>query len=77
VDASVAALALGLNGTGILYASQAVLQPHLDSGALRPVLADWSPMGSGFHLYYSGRRNLATGLRLLIDLIREHRPLSG
>jgi hypothetical protein len=32
-------------------------------------------MGSGFHIYYSGRRQLPTGLRLLIDLIREIRPL--
>ena len=77
VDASVAAVPLGLNGTGILYASQPVLQPHLDSGALVPVLADWSPMGSGFHLYYSGRRHLPTGLRLLIDMIRERRSLGA
>ncbi len=31
-------------------------------------------MGPGFHVYYSSRRQL-TGLRLLIDLIRELRPL--
>lgn len=77
VDATHAALAFGLSGTGIVYATAPVLRPHLDSGALTPVLADWSTTGSGFHVYYSGRRHLPTGLRLLIDLIRELRPLAG
>lgn len=71
VDASHAALAFGLSGTGIVYATQPILRPHLESGALRPVLEDWASMGSGFHVYYSGRRHVPTGLRLLIDLIRE------
>lgn len=77
VDATHAALAFGLSGTGIVYATAPVLRPHLDSGALTPVLADWSTTGSGFHVYYSGRRHLPTGLRLLIYLIRELRPLAG
>lgn len=75
VDASHAALAFGLNGTGIIYATQAILRSHLDSGALRWILDEWSSMGSGFHIYYSGRRHVPTGLRLLVDLIREVRPV--
>lgn len=75
VDASHAALGLGLNGLGIIYGGEPVLRPYVESGALRPVLADWSSMGSGFYIYYSGRRQVPTGLRLLIELIRELRPL--
>lgn len=75
VDASHAAIAFGLCGVGIIYAMEPVLRPHLDSGALQPILQDWSTEGSGFHVYYSGRRHLPTGLRLLIDLIKETRPL--
>ncbi|WP_203310858.1 LysR family transcriptional regulator [Sphingomonas beigongshangi] len=77
VDASHAAVAFGLRGAGIIYATEAVLRPFLDSGTLHPVLDDWSPIGSGFHIYYPGRRHLPTALRLLIDLIREVRPLRG
>jgi DNA-binding transcriptional LysR family regulator len=77
VDASHAAIAFGLRGAGIIYATEAVLRPFLDSGTLLPVLDDWSPIGSGFHIYYPGRRHLPTALRLLIDLIREVRPLRG
>jgi DNA-binding transcriptional LysR family regulator len=75
VDESHAAIAFGINGAGIIYGMEPALQPYLDSGALQLVLADWASMGSGFHVYYSGRRQVPTGLRLLIDLIREIRPL--
>jgi DNA-binding transcriptional LysR family regulator len=75
VDGSHAALGLGLGGLGIIYGCEPVLQPYLESGALLPVMSDWSSMGPGFHIYYSGRRQVLTGLRLLIDLIRELRPL--
>jgi DNA-binding transcriptional LysR family regulator len=77
IDGSHAAVAFGLCGAGIVYATQAALTPHLKSGALQPVLEDWASVGSGFHVYYSGRRHLPTGLRLLIDLIREVQPLRG
>jgi DNA-binding transcriptional LysR family regulator len=77
VDGSHAAVAFGLCGAGIVYATRVALRPYLDSGALHPVLEDWASPGSGFHVYYSGRRHLPTGLRLLIDLIREMQPLKN
>jgi DNA-binding transcriptional LysR family regulator len=75
VDESHAAIGFGLSGVGIIYGAEPILRRYLDNGALRLVLADWAPMGNGFHVYYSGRRQLPTGLRLLIDLIRELHPL--
>jgi len=64
VDGSHAALAFGLSGVGVIYGAEPVLRPYLDSGALKLVLDDWAPMGSGFHIYYSGRRQLPTALSL-------------
>lgn len=75
VDASHAAVGFGLSGVGVIYGAEPVLRSHLRSGALQVVLSDWSPMGSGFHAYYSSRRQVPTALRLLIDLIREADPL--
>jgi len=75
VDGSHAAVAFGLGGVGVIYGAEPVLRTHLESGALQPVLGDWSPMGAGFHAYYSGRRQVPTALRLLIELIREVAPL--
>lgn len=77
VDESHAAVGFGLNGVGIIYGAEPVLRPYLQSGALRVVLGDWSATGGGFHAYYSGRRQVPTALRLLIELIREVNPLDG
>lgn len=68
-------LALALNGTGLMYAPEPVVRAHLDDGTLMPVLEEWVSMGQGYYIYYSSRRQLPAGLRLLIDLIREIRPL--
>ena len=76
VDESHAAIGFGLNGVGIIYGAEPVLGSYLRTGALKIVLGDWASMGSGFHVYYSGRRQVPTALRLLIDLIREMRPLA-
>jgi DNA-binding transcriptional LysR family regulator len=75
VDESHAAVGFGLSGVGVIYGAEPVLRPYLKSGALQVVLGDWSPMGGGFHAYYSSRRQVPTALRLLIDLIREVDPL--
>ncbi|PEQ13636.1 LysR family transcriptional regulator [Novosphingobium sp. PC22D] len=75
VDDSQAALCFGRAGVGIVYGAEPVFRPDLDRGALVPVLPEWASMGEALHVYYSGRRQVPTGLRLLIDLIRELRPL--
>ena len=68
-------LELARNGAGLMFAPEPILAPLIASGAVRLVLEDWAATGSGYHIYYSSRRQVPTGLRLLIDLIRELRPL--
>lgn len=75
VDGSHAAVGFGLRGAGVIYGAEPILRPYFESGELVVVLGAWASMGSGFHAYYAGRRQLPTGLRLLIDLIRETAPL--
>ena len=75
IDESHAAISFALGGAGIIYGAEPILRPYLQQGLLQPVLADWASMGPGFHIYYSGRRQIPTGLRLLIELIREIQPL--
>lgn len=62
-------------GAGLAYLPEPCVEPLIRRGALRLVLEDWASMGPAFHIYYPGRRQLPTGLRLLIELIRELRPL--
>ncbi len=63
VDAAIA-------GLGIVSLFEEWLRPHLDSGALEPVLAPWWQSFSGPFLYYPGRRHLPAPLRAFVDFIR-------
>lgn len=75
IDDAHFALSLTIRGAALAYLPEPFVAPLIERGELRLVLEDWASMGSGFHIYYSGRRQVPTGLRLLIDLIREMRPL--
>jgi DNA-binding transcriptional LysR family regulator len=75
LDGTQSMTALATGSAGLAYLPEPCVAPLLRTGDLRLVLEDWSTMGPGFHLYYPGRRQLPTGLRLLIDLVREMQPL--
>ncbi len=75
IDESQFGLTLAAAGTALAYLPEPCVASLTAQGQLRCVLDAWSPMGPGFHIYYPSRRQLPTGLRLLIDLIREIRPL--
>jgi DNA-binding transcriptional LysR family regulator len=62
VDAAIA-------GVGILTLFEDWLQPHLNTGALEPVLEPWWQRFSGPYLYYPGRRYVPAPLRAFIDFI--------
>ena len=63
VDAAIA-------GTGIIHLFEDWLRPHLDSGALEPVLEPWWQRFPGPFLYYHGRRLLPAPLRAFVDFIK-------
>lgn len=64
-----------LGGAGLMYFPEPLVAPYVKDGRLRLVFTEWSPLEEGFHIYYSSRRQLPTGLRLLIEFIQEARPL--
>jgi len=64
------AVDMALAGTGIIQLFEDWLRPHLDSGALEPVLKEWWQPFSGPFLYYSGRRLVPPPLRAFIDFIK-------
>jgi DNA-binding transcriptional LysR family regulator len=59
-----------LAGSGIIYLFEDWLRPHLNSGALKPVLEPWWQRFSGPFLYYPGRRLVPAPLRAFIDFIK-------
>jgi DNA-binding transcriptional LysR family regulator len=64
---------MAIGGTGIIHLFEDWLRPHLDSGALEPVLQDWWQPFSGPFLYYSGRRLVPPPLRAFLDFIKPAR----
>lgn len=57
-------------GHGIAFVTLPEVVADIENGTLRRVLADWCPPFDGFHLFYSGRRQVSSALRLLIDRLR-------
>lgn len=66
---------MALSGAALVYSAEPSIAAEVAAGRLRVVLEEWGSMGEAFHIYYSSRRQVPSGLRLLIDLIREIRPM--
>lgn len=75
VDQGLIGLAAVKQGAGLMYVCEPMVSDLLEEGVLRTVLDDWAPMGPGFHIYYSSRRQMPAALRLFIELVRELRPM--
>jgi DNA-binding transcriptional LysR family regulator len=50
-------LKTALAGLGLAYLPKGVVQEHVAAGRLIHVLADWSPLMTGYHLYYLNRQS--------------------
>lgn len=70
-----ASRAMALQGLGLIYIAENCIADLIERDRLRVTLTDWASPGPGYFIYYSGRRQVPRGLRLLVDLIRELRPL--
>jgi DNA-binding transcriptional LysR family regulator len=58
-----------LAGLGLAYLPEDVVQDHVAAGRLVRVLADWSPVVSGYHLYYPNRQP-SPAFALLVEALR-------
>jgi DNA-binding transcriptional LysR family regulator len=63
-----------LAGAGIIYIFEDWLRPHLESGALEPILEPWWLSFPGMFLYYPGRRLVPAPLQAFIDFIKASAP---
>ncbi|MDP9424358.1 MAG: LysR family transcriptional regulator [Pseudomonadota bacterium] len=75
IDQGHVALPAVKEGAGLMYVIEPMVRQALKEGSLVTVLDDWISPGPAFYVYYSSRRQLPSGLRLFIDLVREMRPL--
>jgi len=66
-------LGAALDGLGVAYLLDHEVAPHVGGGRLVQLLADWTPPFSGFHVYYSSRRQMRPVLAAFLDALRLHR----
>ncbi|MBN8614703.1 MAG: LysR family transcriptional regulator [Deltaproteobacteria bacterium] len=75
------ALQTAIAGGGLLYTYEEWAEPHLESGALEPVLQRWWARLPGPSLYYTSRRHMPAALRAFLDFVARKRtprpPLEG
>lgn len=64
------AVSAAVAGVGVIHLFEDMLRPHLDSGALEPILEPWWQRFSGPFLYYPGRRHLPAPLRAFVDFLK-------
>jgi DNA-binding transcriptional LysR family regulator len=70
VSAGDLAISAAIAGIGIVFHFEDWLRPHLESGALEPVLEPWWQNFPGPFLYYPGRRLVPAPLRAFVDFIK-------
>jgi DNA-binding transcriptional LysR family regulator len=63
-------LYMALEGVGLAYLPEDVVQEHIERARLVKILADWTPRSSGYHLYYPSRKQPARAFTLLVDALR-------
>ncbi|QYM71681.1 LysR family transcriptional regulator [Pseudochrobactrum sp. Wa41.01b-1] len=67
---SYAMIDAALNGYGIAYVPENIVERQIASGELVQVLDDWSPFFDGYFLYYPSRRQNLPAFKIIVDALR-------
>ena len=63
-------LKAALAGLGLAFLMEDLVAEHIADGRLVPLLTDWCPPFSGYHLYYPSRRQPSPAFAVLVDALR-------
>lgn len=61
-----------VNGGGIIYASDEMIEPEVKSGKLELILTDYITTSGGYYLYFPKSSQVLPKLRAFINHIKEH-----
>ena len=64
-----------LTGLGLAYLPDDVVRQYVAAGRLVQVLADWSPVMTGYHLYYPNRQP-SPAFAMLVEALRHRASIS-
>ena len=65
-------LQAALDGHGLAYVPDDLVDGHVAAGRLQRVLEDWCPIFPGYHLYYPSRRQASPAFALVLEALRVH-----
>ncbi|KQY12491.1 LysR family transcriptional regulator [Rhizobium sp. Root73] len=69
-NTSYAMIDAAVQGYGIAYVPENLVERQLVSGKLVQVLDDWTPLFSGYYLYYPSRRQNSPAFRVVVEALR-------
>ncbi|WFS04110.1 LysR family transcriptional regulator [Rhizobium tumorigenes] len=69
-NSSIAQIEAVLQGYGIAYVPEDIVEEHVAAGRLQAVLDDWSQPFAGYHLYYPSRRQMSPAMTVIVDALR-------
>ncbi len=67
---SYAQIDAAVNGYGIAYVPENIVERQIASGSLMLALNDWSPFFDGYFLYYPSRRQNLLAFKVIVDALR-------
>ncbi len=69
-NSAIAQVDAAVQGYGITYVPEDLVEDHIREGRLQAVLDDWSAPFTGYHLYYTSRRQMSPAMALIVDALR-------
>jgi len=69
-NGTVQMLNAAIDGFGLAYVPDDLVEGYVREGALQRALEDWCPPFPGYHLYYPSRRQSAPAFQLLVEALR-------
>lgn len=72
ISDSIFSVEAALDGVGLAYAFEPLVQQHIKAKRLKRVLGEFSPKFPGFYLYYPGRRQQPSKLKAFVEYVRTH-----
>jgi DNA-binding transcriptional LysR family regulator len=59
-----------LEGAGLAFVPEDIVNAHIEAGRLVPILRDWWPTFPGYRLYFPSRRQSSPAFALVVDALR-------
>ncbi|POR10021.1 LysR family transcriptional regulator [Diaphorobacter sp. LR2014-1] len=59
-----------VDGIGLAYVPEQLVEPYLADGRLKEILADWCPTFQGYHLYYPNRRQASPAFAAFVEALK-------